>query len=67
MGTQFLFDEATLASLLRKCGFDDVQRSLVGESAYPELVGVERHGDRIGEDLNRFETMAIEATKSASG
>lgn len=61
-GHTFVFDEPTLSGLMRLVGFTGVRRCAPGESEVEDLVGVERHGDRIGEDFNRFETMVLEAT-----
>jgi len=42
-GHQFLYNEATLSSLLLDAGFASVTRCAWGESSYPELCAVERH------------------------
>jgi predicted SAM-dependent methyltransferase len=61
-GHTFVFDEPTLAALLRFVGFTGVRRLEPGESDTADLVDVERHGELIGEEFNRFETMVLEAT-----
>ncbi len=62
-GHQFIYDPATLTGLLQNAGFQDVRGYLAGESDCADLVGVELHGGEVGEVLNRFETMALEAVK----
>jgi predicted SAM-dependent methyltransferase len=42
-GHAFLYNERTLAATLRDAGFADVVRCAYGESAHPELRGLERH------------------------
>lgn len=42
-GHSFLYNERTLAATLRDAGFADVVRCKYGESAHPELRGLERH------------------------
>ncbi len=62
-GHVFLYDAATLTALLRQAGFVDCQSHEPGQSDDPELRGIESHGDRIGHQANRFETMVLEAAK----
>lgn len=62
-GHQFLFDEATLAELLRLSGFTDIRRCVPGESEHSELRGVEIHQVVIGVEANDFETLVLEARK----
>jgi predicted SAM-dependent methyltransferase len=42
-GHAFLYNERTLTATLRDAGFADVVRCAYGESAHPELRGLERH------------------------
>ncbi len=42
-GHAFLYNEQTLAATLRDAGFERVVRCAYGESAHPELRGLERH------------------------
>jgi predicted SAM-dependent methyltransferase len=42
-GHAFLYNERTLAATLRDAGFANVVRCAYGESAHPELRGLERH------------------------
>jgi predicted SAM-dependent methyltransferase len=62
-GHQFLFDEPTLAHLLRQTGFTDVQRCVPGESNDPRLRGLEIHQKVIGPMANDYETLVMEACK----
>ncbi|HXC02384.1 MAG TPA: methyltransferase domain-containing protein [Opitutaceae bacterium] len=62
-GHQFLYDEPTLAALLRATGFEDVRRYAPGESDQPELAGLEMHHHVIGHAANNFETLVLEARK----
>ena len=62
-GHQFVYDPPTLQRSLEMAGFTDVAWCEVGSSEDAELRGKERHGARIGEQWNVFETMVIEARK----
>lgn len=63
-GHLFVYDEATLRATLEAAGFTDVERHPFGDSGVPELKGLEQHGVADGnEDLSRFETMVLEATR----
>jgi predicted SAM-dependent methyltransferase len=62
-GHKFIYDRKTLAHSVELAGFIDVRWYDPGESDDPELTGVESHGRAIGEDMNRFETMVLEATR----
>jgi predicted SAM-dependent methyltransferase len=63
-GHQFVYDEAALRALLEDAGFVDVVRYAPGESGDSELLGLEAHGCAIDdEEVNRFETMALEARR----
>jgi SAM-dependent methyltransferase len=64
-GHQFLYNPATLRAALKAAGFDDVEQCEPGESDEEELRGIETHGQHIGETVNRFETMVLEATRPA--
>lgn len=67
-GHQFIYDRATLASLLGDAGFIDISEWGAGESSDPELRGVESHGQSLGDEaVNRFETMVLEAVRSPDG
>lgn len=62
-GHQFIYDEETLKALLESLGFCEVTEVSLGQSTSAHLAGLERHGEAIGEQYNRFETMILEATK----
>lgn len=61
-GHRFIYDEATLADALARCGFSDVCRFAMGESGDGVLSGIEAHGASHGNaEMTRFETMVLEA------
>ena len=60
---RFIYDFETLAALLRRIGFDQIEECEVGESRRSELRGLERHGRVIPEDFNRLETFVVEARR----
>ena len=61
---KFIYDEATLTRALEDARFVDITRCTPGESADPELRGIEQHGELVGsEQAMRYETMVFEAAK----
>lgn len=62
-GHQFLFDEETLAALLRHAGFIEIRRCPPGESEHKEFHSIEIHHLVIGAEANHFETLILEARK----
>jgi predicted SAM-dependent methyltransferase len=62
-GHEFMYDFATLKALLEAVGFRDVQRFPVNESADPGLKGIERHQLSVGDFINNFEGLVVEAAK----
>ncbi|MBI4388561.1 MAG: methyltransferase domain-containing protein [Nitrospinae bacterium] len=62
-GHQFVMNESYLSRLLSNAGFADARKCQVGESAIPALRGIERHGGVIGEEINRIESLVMEADK----
>jgi predicted SAM-dependent methyltransferase len=62
-GHQFIYDRATLASVLSHAGFRDVRFCEIGQSSVPEFRNLETHGDYSGEEFNEFETMIAEASR----
>ncbi|MBI3876816.1 MAG: methyltransferase domain-containing protein [Verrucomicrobia bacterium] len=62
-GHYFVYDPDTLRLALEKAGFTSVRQCEIGQSEDEQLRGIESHGHVIGEDLNRFETMVMEATR----
>ena len=61
-GHQFLYDPETLSCAMEEAGFSQIIQQSVGISAHTALQGLERHGQAIGESINRFETMVFEGT-----
>ena len=62
---RFIYDEATFTGALERAGFANIERHTPGESAEPNLRGIEQHGDYVGSDAAmRYETMVFEATKT---
>jgi predicted SAM-dependent methyltransferase len=61
-GHQFIYDEATLAAMLRHAGFETITRHAVGESAVPALRGLENVG-RMPEGFLELESLVLEAEK----
>lgn len=62
-GHRFLYDEATLTSVLRTAGFVDIVRYAPGQSDRPEYRNLELHHLAIGHDANNFETLLLQARK----
>jgi len=64
LGHRFLYDPETLEIAAREAGFDHVSWWEPGQSGDPNLTGIESHGQVVGEELNRFETLVMEAVRS---
>lgn len=63
-GHQFIYDRATLQGAMEEVGFIGITRYAPGESDDEVLRGIESHGKAAGdEDMNRFETMVLEAKR----
>jgi len=63
-GHQFIYDEETLRNSLASAGFVDIVRYEPGESDDEHLRNIEEHGREIqDEELNRFETMVLQARR----
>jgi len=63
-GHQFLYDFELLRDAMEEAGLADVQRRPSGESADPDLQGIEAHGKVLGdEELNVFVTMILEGKR----
>ncbi len=58
-------DAETLTHVLERAGFTGIEQVEIGESADPNLAGVEQHGTGIGNDMNAFETIVFEAVRPA--
>lgn len=59
-GHKAVWTSATLTAVLRSLGFS-VESCGPGHSATPHLCGLERHGNAVGEEINRVETTCLEA------
>lgn len=63
-GHRFVYDRATLESAMEQVGFIDVTSYPSGESNDELLQGIESRDKAVGnEDMNRFETMVLEAKR----
>lgn len=63
-GHQYLYDRPRLLADLAAAGFVEPVFQRPGHSEHPQLTGIERHGQFIGdEQLNQFETMVVEVRK----
>ena len=64
LGHRFIYDRATLQTALGNAGFVDITHHEPGESREAAFRGIEVHGKLIGdEEINRFETMVLEAER----
>ena len=63
LGHRFLYDPETLEMAAREAGFDQFSWWEPGESGDPNLAGLESHGKIVGEEINRFETLVMEAVR----
>jgi SAM-dependent methyltransferase len=62
-GHCFIYDQQMLTDLLKRVGFVGVERHAVGLSADPEFAGLEMHGENVPPEINKFQTMVLEAAK----
>jgi SAM-dependent methyltransferase len=62
-GHQFIYDPDTLGLAMRTAGFSELRWFAPGESKDENLRGIEGHGRRVGDNINRSETMIAEATR----
>lgn len=62
-GHRFIYDRRTLGETVKKIGFIDVRFHQAGKSTDVCLRNIESHGFVLGEEINRFETMVVEAVK----
>jgi predicted SAM-dependent methyltransferase len=63
-GHYFVYDPETLGRAFELAGFSGVRQTEVGESEDQNLRNLESHGNIIGDEMNRFETMVFEAVKT---
>lgn len=62
-GHIFLYDQRTLIRLIEAAGFHDLAVFAPGNSNDPVLRNLEDHGKEVGEEINQFETIVVEAQK----
>lgn len=62
-GHQMIHDYRSIKSLALETGFLEVNQEKVGKSNFPELEGIEKHGNIIPEEINEIETMVVEIKK----
>lgn len=62
-GHKFIYDYELLRVMCQKVGFRHVTEEGVGRSSYPELRGIEKHGNAISNRWNIKESLIIEAEK----
>ena len=60
-GRSFLYDFNALKTILEKTMFKNICRVKIKESSYPELRGIERHGQNTDEKVNAVESLIVEA------
>jgi len=65
-GHQAIYDFTLLSAMVRDIGFDDVKTYPPGVSDCEPLRGIEMHGKAVGEDINEYETVVLEARKPYS-
>lgn len=62
-GHKFIMNESFLSGLLSGAGFSEMRPCKIGESETETLRRIEMHGKTIGEEINRIESLAMEAGK----
>jgi predicted SAM-dependent methyltransferase len=62
-GHFFVFDPITLRKALTDAGFTEITEWEPGKSNDPEISNIESHGKIVGDDINRFETMVMQAVR----
>lgn len=65
-GHRFLYSEDLLTRCLEAAGLAEVTRHPAGVSDDPEFADIDDHGNQIGDDWNRYHTLAVEAVKPGS-
>lgn len=63
-GHFFVYDADTLELALRTAGFTDIQRWQPMQSDDPHLTGIESHQKIVGDEVNAFESIIMQAVKS---
>ena len=62
-GHKFIYDFETLKHVMEQVGFIDITRPAPGKSEDENLRGIDFHGKIVSDDINKFETMVLEANK----
>ena len=62
-GHSYLYDPDSLFAVLSTAGFQNVHMVEVDLSNDPVLSGIDSHARIIGDELNRYVTMVVEASK----
>ena len=62
-GHYFAYDFETLELALKEAGFVEITRREPGKSADAQLAGIESHGKQVGDVMNNFETLVVEAVR----
>ena len=64
-GHQAIYNFALLSAVVLSVGFEDIKAYSPGTSDSELLRGIEMHGKAVGDDINDYETMVLEARKPA--
>ncbi|MEW6305326.1 MAG: methyltransferase domain-containing protein [Verrucomicrobiota bacterium] len=64
-GHYFVYDEETLELALQAAGFSNVKLVQPLESDHAELRGLESHQKIVGDEINRFESIIMEASRGS--
>jgi SAM-dependent methyltransferase len=59
----FVYSPELLTLALKTAGFTDITFHEPGQSQDPHLIGLESHGKIVGHEINRFESMVVEAIR----
>ena len=62
-GHVFAHDEKTLGQILQEAGFTQIKRWKPGQSDDATFTGLESHGKLVGNEINNFETLVLQAVK----
>lgn len=62
-GHKYIYNQKKLMQILIKHGFSCVERKQLQCSSYSELTNLEEHGKVVGNSINQFESLVIEAIK----
>ncbi len=62
-GHRYIMNGSSLSQLMSNAGFVNIRCQEVGKSGIEILRGIEKHGERIGNEINKMESLALEADK----